>query len=891
MTADLRAQLQSALGDAYALDRELGGGGMSRVFTATETALDRPVVLKVLPPELAQTLSTDRFRQEIRLAARLQHLHIVPLLTAGEAAGLLYYTMPFVEGESLRARLAREGELPVRDAVRLLAEVAEALAYAHEHGVVHRDIKPDNVLLPRGHALVTDFGVAKALSAAATGESEGLTSLGVALGTPAYMAPEQASADPHIDHRADLYAWGCLAYECLTGSPPFIGRPTQAILAAHATEAPEPILRRRASLPPGLGALVMRCLEKRPADRPQSAAELLSGLEGVVTPSQGTTPTLAVPATTSAAAAPPARRKLALAVVGAAALVALVAGFFALRHQAVADSANSRRVAVLPFDNLGAPSDEYFADGMTDAVRGKLAGLQGMQVIARASSNQYRRSTKPLAEIGRELGVRYLLTGTVRWDRDASGGSRVQVSPELVEVPAGTTAWQQPFDAALTDVFQVQAAVAEQVARALGVALGAGERERITERPTENLAAYDAFLRGDQVLVTQGGVDLESARRAVVEYREAVARDSTFALAWARLARAAALLYSDGEHADSIVQLARGAVARALALAPNRAETHYAVGYIEFNMETSRPYAGIEALERARSLAPTDTDILSLLGATIALRGRSDEGLALLAQAATLDPRSVLVARRYASTLLDQKRFADADSVATAALALAPGNLDLTIAVIQSRISRGDVAGARAGLLEAARHQTTRQLFLNLNSYIWLDDSLEAEAVRLPITSYEGDRAIQLLSRGQILWNAGRLDEGRALGDSALPLIEQQVRAVPTSWGLRSLLAALYAGAGRREDALRELQQARDLGKPDPGSALYADWVSARANIDALTGHPAEAVAWLDTLIHLPRAWTRASLRLDPANVLLRGRPDFERLVSGKPDVTMPSRR
>ncbi|MGH7512178.1 MAG: protein kinase domain-containing protein [Gemmatimonadales bacterium] len=872
------------MGNTYALERELGGGGMSRVFIATETALDRPVVLKVLPPELAQTLSTDRFRQEIRLAARLQHLHIVPLLSAGEAAGLLYYTMPFVEGESLRARLGREGELPVRDAVRLLSEVAEALAYAHEHGVVHRDIKPDNVLLSRGHALVADFGVAKALSAAATGESEGLTSLGVALGTPAYMAPEQASADPHIDHRADLYAWGCLAYECLTGSPPFVGRSTPALLAAQATEAPESILRRRPSLPPGLAGLVMRCLEKRPADRPQTAAELVIELEGAVTPSGGTAPTLAVaaaPNTSIASTRSP--RRWALVLAAAVLLAAVAAALLARRHIAVADSADSRRLAVLPFDNLGVPSDEYFADGMTDAVRGKLAGLQGMQVIARASSNQYRRSTKPLAEIGRELGVRYLLTGTVRWERNVGGTSRVQVSPELVELPAGTTAWQQPFDAAITDVFAVQAGVAQQVAQALGVALGAGERQRMAERPTENLAAYDAFLRGDQLLVSEGAVDLESARRAVVQYRQAVERDSTFALAWARLARAAALLYSDGDRADSIVRLAHTAVSRALVLAPNRAETHYAVAYIEFNMETTRPYAGIEALERARALAPTDTDILSLLGATVGLRGRSEEALARLAEAARLDPRSVLVARRYAGTLLDQKRFAEADSVASAGLALAPDNVELIAAVIQSRLSRGDTAGARAGLQEAARHLTTQQLILNLSSFVWLDDSLQAAALRLPTSDYEGDRVVQLTTRSTILWNAGRLDAARATSDSLIPLVERQVKAVPANWGLRSFLAILYANAHRRDDALRELQQARDIGKPDPGSVLYSYWVETHAAIDALTGHPAEAVAWLDTLLRLPRSVTRASLRLDPGNALLRGRPDFERLVSGKP--------
>src|SRR5437773_6534502 len=264
---------------------------MSRVFVAAETARDRKVVIKVLPPETAAQVSLERFKREILLAAKLQHPHIVPLLTAGESNGLPYFTMPFVDGESLRVRLARHGELPVNHAIRMLREIASALAYAHEHGIVHRDLKPDNVLLSAGSAMVTDFGVAKALSASSNAEHGGITSLGVALGTPAYMSPEQASADPGVDHRADIYSLGVLAYELLTGQPPFAGRTPQNLLAAHVTEAPEAINRRRASLPPALAALVMRCLEKRPADRPQSASEVVHGLDEITTPSGGMQPT------------------------------------------------------------------------------------------------------------------------------------------------------------------------------------------------------------------------------------------------------------------------------------------------------------------------------------------------------------------------------------------------------------------------------------------------------------------------------------------------------------------------------------------------------------------------------------------------------------------------
>jgi serine/threonine protein kinase len=295
VSPSLEQQVQAALGDAYVLERELGGGGMSRVFLAHETALGRKVVIKVLLPELAAGVSVDRFRREIQLAAQLQHPHIVPLLSAGEAEGLPYFIMPFVTGESLRARVARDGELPIAETVRILRDVVSALVFAHARGVVHRDIKPDNVLLSGGVAVVTDFGVAKAVSVSAEHAAVGnLTSLGVALGTPAYMAPEQATASPSTDHRADIYALGAMAYEMLTGSPPFAGRSPQAVLAAHVVEEPPSVETRRPAVPPMLANLVRECLAKRPADRPQAAAEVMYALDAIATPTGGTVPTTAV---------------------------------------------------------------------------------------------------------------------------------------------------------------------------------------------------------------------------------------------------------------------------------------------------------------------------------------------------------------------------------------------------------------------------------------------------------------------------------------------------------------------------------------------------------------------------------------------------------------------
>ncbi|MGE5099983.1 MAG: serine/threonine-protein kinase [Deltaproteobacteria bacterium] len=344
--ADLRALLEQDLGSAFVFERELGGGGMSRVFLATERALGRSVVIKVLPPEAAGDVSVERFRREVALTARLQHPNIVPVIGAGETTpvgarvGMLYYTMPYVDGESLRARIERVGKLPMADAISVIRDVARALAFAQAHGIVHRDLKPENILLAGEAATVTDFGIAKALErseADAQGsptlrgrsvQSKPLTSVGVAVGTPAYMAPEQIAVDPSVDHRTDLYSLGVVAYEILAGAHPFAGRRAVALLAAHATEKPEPIANRRPGLPAGLAALVMALLEKRPEDRPQSAESVLRKLDqigGTITTGSGTLPAATPP--------PPRIRWLMVAGVVAALLLVGAIAYFLLGAQ------------------------------------------------------------------------------------------------------------------------------------------------------------------------------------------------------------------------------------------------------------------------------------------------------------------------------------------------------------------------------------------------------------------------------------------------------------------------------------------------------------------------------------------------------------------------------
>jgi serine/threonine-protein kinase len=347
---DALDRLKAALSNRYAIERELGAGGMATVYLAEDVKHHRKVAVKVLRPELAAALGADRFHREIEIAANLHHPHILPLYDSGDADGFLYYVMPYEEGQSLRDKLAKEGELPITEAVRILRDVVDALDHAHKHGVVHRDIKPDNVLLSERHALVTDFGVAKAVSEA-TG-AEKLTTEGVALGTPAYMSPEQAAADSHIDHRADIYAVGVVAYELLTGRPPFLGTTPQMILSAHMTDTPEPVTKYRKSVPPALEQLVMKCLEKKAADRWQSAEELLTQLEALATPSGGITPTGMVPVDRRVKR----RWMIAGGAVAVAAIIAVIAVVAAIPRGSSA-ALEPNHVAVAVFRNAtGDPS-------------------------------------------------------------------------------------------------------------------------------------------------------------------------------------------------------------------------------------------------------------------------------------------------------------------------------------------------------------------------------------------------------------------------------------------------------------------------------------------------------------------------------------------------------
>ncbi len=629
---DLLERLKSAVADRYAIEREVGRGGMAVVFLAEDLKHHRQVALKVLHPELAAVVGPDRFLREIETVAGLTHPHVLPLYDSGEAGGLLFYTMPYVEGESLRQRLDRERQLPVEEAVRIAQDVADALDHAHRHGLIHRDIKPGNILLEEGHAVVTDFGVARAISIAGT---EKVTATGMAVGTPAYMSPEQAAGE-EVDARSDLYALGCVLYEMLAGEPPYTGPTAQAVLAKKLSEGTPRVSVVRETVPDAVEDAVRRALAKAPADRFATAAhfgEALS-LEQVRGPTRPD----------RARRVPFVSTLISIGVVAVVAIAALVV------WPRGSLPAGPPRLVVLPFENLGAPEDEYFADGMTDAITARVANMAGLQVISRTSAVLYKNTSKTPEEIGDELRVGYILEGTVQRERPADPESRVRIIPQLISVSDDIHLWAHTFDENMAEVFRVQSDIAEQVASALEVTVLGLEREAMTARPTANQQAYDAYLRG---LAHSRHLTHQSQDSAMAYLELAVELDPDFALAHAVLSRVYEEQSATFEGSEAWTQKALVAAERALALDSTLAQGYAARGDVLWSaLYGFRHEESARDLKRAIALNPNVSDAHDDLAGVYSHVGLLNEALEETLIAQSLDPLSVYAQFRRGLILL-----------------------------------------------------------------------------------------------------------------------------------------------------------------------------------------------------------------------------------------------
>jgi len=637
----LRDELQTALGSGYTVERELGGAGMSRIFVADESGLGRKVVVKVLPPEMSATLSVERFRREIQVAAQLQHPHILPLLTAGATLSSPFFTMPLVHGEPLDVRLSRDGALPVRETVRLLREVASALAYAHDQGVVHRDIKPANIMLSGDSAMVTDFGVAKALNAGGSDTGGTLTGVGFSLGTPAYISPEQAAADPDTDHRSDIYSFGAMAYELLSGTTPFGARSPQRLFAAHLTEAPKPLGDLRPGLLPALISLVMKCLEKDPVNRPANAREIVRALDLLATPT----------------------------------------GSFAASVEQVAER-HQPSIAVLPFSNLSSdPENEFFSDGVTEEILNTLAALPGIRVAARTSSFAFKGERRDVQEIGNELGVESVLEGSVR-----KAGKRVRISAQLVNVADGCCLWSEQYDRDLEDIFGIQDEIARTIVGHLRVRISGVQQALLEKRHPGSVEAYELYLRGRHCWNQRGMLP-----KAVRYFRQALQTDPSYALAHHGLADAYGVLGLYAFAPSAVVMpKARKLAERAVQLDPALAEVHTTLG---FTQTLAWDWDGAErSFLRARELNPRYALAYSFSAWLFTTVGRGAEAIDAARHAQSLDPLSPITNGILALVLYHARDYTEAIRQSARVLDLEPNSFLALMASSLSYSEKGQPA-------------------------------------------------------------------------------------------------------------------------------------------------------------------------------------------------------
>ena len=809
---DLYSQLQQEFGSShYTIRKELLGGGMARVFLARDESFGRDIVVKVLPPELTYTFSAARFAREIKLAAALQEPHIVPVISAGQTAGgYPYFTMPFVRGESLRERI-KKGRVPVDESLAILRDIASALAYAHRQGIVHRDIKPENILLSEGTAVVTDFGIAKAVQAARKEYAPDITQPGDNVGTPMYMAPEQSANDPAMDQRADIYAWGVVAYELLTGKHPFaeyIMSP-QKLLAAQMSDTPRPLAHTGSRVPRHVADLVTRCLSKRMTMRPNNGAELLAALNN---PARTRFPRLYAPVSPKTAA------------LIATLVIAAIVGGAMWRARATSDRAPL--IAVLPFETEGTDADSSFADGLRDAVTGKLARLGGLSVIDRKSISSLATAPGTTAQqAGKSVGADYVLRASVRWAKGSDGQPQVRVSPVLIRVSDGTTSWAgEPEVVSPADPFTIQARIATKVAEALDVAMVPRERTTMAMRATGDTGAFAGVVRGKRIIEENTAASYSEYERALREFENAYRRDPRYADALGLAAQTLAVMSFSGgtKMQDSASVLAR----RALEIDPT--EPH-AVATVAFR-GLNRPAEALAILKRAVRDNPSNVDLLAYEQSALLFVGDSAGAWQAVKRVIPLAPASKSVLGTSFATAVALRRYKDAADIVARERALDPGAL----VPIFHAATLAEKLGDRVGVARAVRELRARGGRVGATDGELLrngDAALQEELASGSLASFSPGSALDSVNfyaeKAELFASRGNYARARTLADSAWRL-ESRMAADPnlsiyvrrTQYEVLAWLAALL---GDRTTTLAMLQKAGE----SPTLAQYPKGVEA----------------------------------------------------------------
>jgi TolB-like protein/tRNA A-37 threonylcarbamoyl transferase component Bud32/Tfp pilus assembly protein PilF len=872
----------------YRILDKLGEGGMGVVYKAEDTKLKRVVALKFLHPELTrEDEAKTRFMHEAQAAASLNHPNICTIYEIDEHEGQSFIAMELLEGEELKDRIAK-GPLPIDEAISVALAIGEGLREAHDKGIIHRDVKPGNIMLTaRSQAKLLDFGLAR------LGELSKITKTDTTLGTAAYMSPEQASAI-EVDRRTDIWSLGVILYELVAGQRPFVGQYEAAVVHSILNDEPEPLTSRRSNVPLELERIVRKALAKNPSERYQHVEDMLVDLRGL---RQGTE--------TSRISPQAKKRRIGRAALIAGAVVIAVASiaFFETRHmhapggpsrkEAVPE--HRKMIVVLPFENLGAPEDEYFANGTTDAITTRLTGVTGLGVISRQSAMQYKKTTKSIRQIGKELGVDYILEGTVQREKPGDPASRVRVMPQLVRVADDTNVWAETYDQDMTQVFRVQSDIAERVAAQMDVALLEPERRAIEKKSTENLDAYDDYLRGMNYV---GSEDLPDMELCVELFQKAVKSDPQFAEAWAGLAAAYQNLYWVFDR-PGMLSLATEAAREAERLAPDLPETHIALGHSHYvNYEFEKALAQYETAQRLRPGGDAERNI----GYALRRLGRWEEALGHFENASKLMPRDAAVFMDcLGMTEICMRRFDAAERDLNRSIALAPRSPGGYYFKARCLLARnGDVDSATQVNAEMLRRTGSANMAMSVvvQVFDWMPEmALFPDFYATVFDAFEAGpidrfRAVQPamvatthLARA-VIYEA-KADPGLAAAryDSARVCYERIIRSNPESAYIpfyHSALGLACAGLGRKAEAVREGETAVRMRPISKDAIFGTELVWYLAMIYVKCGENEKAIDQLEFLLSIPSFISPGLLRVDPFWKPLRDNPRFRRLAELK---------